>query len=294
MAQKEIFSTESFIQEDIYRMDNYQLDKTECYAYVGDPEDAPITALYVYQPVEAYYSLSAGDKITIVDAVDAPLKSFTIYGETEYRPLSTNPRVWTISSGVGSYHDNIICKDFRNVGQSIPIERSLNSTPSQEYFDYYKDGYVYYKTKRVRVEGKAWDWREEPGYYIEGCSVFSASLPDALSPCNDIGGTHWQGAPDLTRDRDAIIKDGRLYVVFSRRSLESFINSCDLIEMEMVYPLRNVHRIPIYNFQLYTHLGDSVIQNDGDGKMLIVYRTLPNARVWKRQEDGTFKEIQRD
>ena len=293
MAQKEIFSRESFIQEDIYRMDNYKLDKTMCYAYVGDPDNAPSTALYVYQPIEAYYSLVSDDEIVIADGVDAPLKSLTIIGATDYDLFYPDPRVWTIGTSVG-YHGYINCRDYHNEDKLIELEHSLRSTPRNEYFDYYKDGYVYYWTKATRVKGKAWDWREEPGYHIDGCSVFSASLPDAMTPCYDIGGTHFQGANELTRDRDAMIKDGRLYVVFSQRTLESFVNSCDIIEMNMIYPLKTVTRTPAGNFKLWTRLGDSPIKNDGDGKMLIVYRTLPNARVWKRQEDGSFIEIQRE
>jgi len=56
MAQKELVNAEQYQQEDnytrehIYRMGNYGDDKDlTCVVYCGLPQDAPDTALFVYQ-----------------------------------------------------------------------------------------------------------------------------------------------------------------------------------------------------------------------------------------------------
>ena len=67
MAQKEIVGQDNYIEqgsftrENVYRMDNYAGDRSTALVYQGKPQDAPDTAIYVFQILHTPFDGSGSD-----------------------------------------------------------------------------------------------------------------------------------------------------------------------------------------------------------------------------------------
>ena len=60
----------------------------------------------------------------------------------------------------------------------------------------------------------------------------------------------------------------------------------------VLYQRKNTLKVPSQpSVMLYTYEEMTNIVNDQNAGMEVEYRVGPNARIWKRQEDGTFVEL---
>lgn len=290
---KEIFSTKNFIQEEIYRMDSFGADDSMCLAYHGDPEDAPVSALYVYKEVKAIYKVHTADRVTIKDGLNMTLDSFSLLGwsyVTKGNPTPEDGGIMKVSRT-----DNIY-KVSDGTNEIIIYTYQPLCALSETLRDYYQDGYIYYNTAYHKLTSDL-VWLVDYVNSTNDLLVVKLYLPDGGPNQNDMLCTHFTPSSSLSKSGDMMIKDSMLYLAISRNTTEDIIAFKEWLDENLVYIVyerKAVNKVLSAPCVLATHDGDTVISNNAQLEMLIAYRVLPNMRIWERQEDGTFKELQRE
>lgn len=288
---KEIFSTQDYTQEEIYRMSHYADENGMSLFYQGDPEDAPVSAIYVYKPVKSVYKVHTEDRVTIKDGLSMPLDGFTLLGKSylsEDNPTPSNPSIMHV---VAPYNGFTVTD-----GTNTLIVNTLQPlcSLSDTLRDYYQDGYMFYNTACHQLDAD-WAWMLDYTHTTDTIFAVKVYLLDGGAEQYDMISTHFTAADNLNQVGNMMIKDHHLFLALDKTlisSLSGFKIWLLMNEVYIIYEREAVLKISAPACNLATHDGDTVISNNTKAEMLIAYRTAPNARIWEKQEDGSFLELQ--
>ena len=160
--------------------------------------------------------------------------------------------------------------------------------------DYYDNGYLYLST--------VYDWfRPNDNWEIERAltnnNVLVASLfiPNGVKTSTDIYCTHFRASEDLSQPNRIKIDNQRIYISVDATEFPGLDNLLRWMQENTVFVLyqrKNTLKVSSQpSVMLYTYEEMTNIANDQNAEMEVEYRVGPNARIWQRQEDGTFIEL---
>jgi len=163
-----------------------------------------------------------------------------------------------------------------------------------EYKDLYDDGVLYYKTQYKRLLNTL-NWQIDNTYSNDSVLVVSLFMSDAIKQTDMIYCTHFTPSIDMTQPNHIKLDNQRFYLTMDRNivhNLNEFIQWLGNNNVVVIYKRKGVKKVLVEPYiLLYTYDGTTNISNDQNAEMEIEYRVAPNARVWKKQEDGTFIEL---
>lgn len=305
---KETYSDfEGHYTEGLHRTDVLKTYNDEMAVYNGNPEDAPPSAKYVWQEVINIAEIEEDEEHPIdriEGALQMPIINFYGYGETYVEEMGSDAR-WLESMGT-SYNDRFYTlihapRTPGGSGEVITVQYAelMNSLPdgTRDVFDY-QEKKIYRYTKWEELSGTR-NWRKESGLSDDNFTVYSVLCPLAPKDTINLWCSHFT-ASTQKKNKKIQIKNGRIYVTLSTslsigQSLDKFRDWLNTTEVNIIYPRKNmVTEIPglVRYRTLYTL--ESANRNHfsiDHGYCRVVYRVAPNARLWERQEDGSFIEL---
>ena len=160
--------------------------------------------------------------------------------------------------------------------------------------DYYENGWLYLST--VYEYFKAVDnWEIERTLSNNNILVVSLFKPNAIKSSTDIWCTHFKANENLSEPNRVKIDNQRIYISLDKTicpDLDAWLHWLQDNIVTICYQRKNTLKIASEPAVLL-HTYDEVtnIINDQDAEMEVEYRVAPNARIWERQEDGTFREL---
>lgn len=294
---KEIYPQKNF-REDLHRMDSLGEDNYEVWAYNGEPNYAPLSADYAYELVRNTKTIS-GTNIVISDAINMPTESFKLYGESAQSgvPTMSSPKNFT---KIGIYNPSTNYYEIKCYTQQQSSDKELIYSPQplmslpSGIRDEYDNGCLYLRTVYDYFKNTD-NWQLDTVRSNSNVTIISLFTKKAVNDSIDLWCTHFKPDEDLSQPNRIRIENQRIYIsasVTDCPDLDSFLRWMGNNQVYICYPRKGTLKVMSEpSVLLYTCEGRTEIVNDQNAEMEIEYRVAPNARVWKKQEDGTFTEL---
>lgn len=160
--------------------------------------------------------------------------------------------------------------------------------------DYYDDGWLYLST--IYDIFRATDnWEVERALTNNNVLVVSLYRPNAIKSSTNIWCTHFRANEDLSEPNRIKIDNQRIYISLDKTTypdLDTLLRWMRDNTVTVCYQRKNILKVAsLPSVLLNTYDEITNITNDQNAEMEIEYRIAPNARIWKRLEDGTFIEL---
>ena len=283
---KEIYPYKNFIEE-LHLMDGVNPDKAMVTAYEGRTEDAPPSAVYVYNQVTNTREVE-GSSFILQDDIDGEVISYTLNGATDINDLKT---VGTYNGSTNRYDTTI------TVGQNtykISTTQPLCSLPSGAK-DICKDNICYYTTAYKMLSPYS-NWEIENVYSNNNIIVISLYTMEAGSDTMDIYCNEFEPVVNFTSGGQIKIANNRIYISKNKSEIASFDEFMDWLnenDVILIFKRKRVISVPLERAIHIMMPGEQVeITNNQNAVMNLTYRVAPNAILYKKNEEtGEFEEI---
>lgn len=281
--------------ESLYRMYPLEKDMYLTWVHEGKYDEAPLTSEYVIEKVKHTKSIS-GSSISIKDGINMEVESFIMHGKTTVSGASTMTSPKTLTC-VGTYNSNskmwnITCTDGKITNAISTIQPLCKLQNGVE--DIYRNDRVRYRTQYETLSADS-NWTLDNVYTNDNVLVVSWYISSAKENSTDIWCTHFQASDDLTKPNHIKLMDRRLYLTIDTKvcqNLDLFIKWLKKNTVVCIFEREYEAEQMIEPYiLLYTYEGTTNITNNQNALMDVEYRISPNARLWQRQSDGSFKEI---
>lgn len=184
----------------------------------------------------------------------------------------------------------ITCK---NIKTKLMHEQPLCSL-GDNYIDYYDDGVIYYNTVYTKLLNTS-NWQIENTFTNNNILVVSLFVPSAIKQTDYIYCTHFSPSNDMSVPNHIKIDNQRIYLSMDKQQISGvneFLSWLGQNNVIIIYNRKSPKQVLVEpKIVLKTYDGTTNITNDQNAEMEIEYRVAPNARVWKKQENGTFIEL---
>ena len=198
--------------------------------------------------------------------------------------------IGTFQEETGQWETLITCNDIKT---KLVHEQPLCNI-GEEYVDYYDDGVIYYNTIYTQLLSSS-NWQIDNTLTTDSVLVVSLFIPSAINQTDYVYCTHFSPSSDMTVPNHIKIDNQRIYLSLDRTDIGNLNQFVDWLKNNRVIVIYNRKRskkvVVEPKLILKTYDDTTNITNDQNAEMEIEYRVAPNARVWKKQEDGTFIEL---
>jgi len=160
--------------------------------------------------------------------------------------------------------------------------------------DEYDNGCLYLRTVYDYFRNTD-NWQLDTVRSNSNITIISLFTKKAVNNSIDLWCTHFKPNEDLSQPNRIKIENQRIYISASATDcpdLDSFLRWMGNNQVYICYPRKGTLKVMSEpSVLLHTYEERTEIVNDQNAEMYIEYRVAPNARVWKKQEDGTFIEL---